>query len=461
MSWIYVLPVNETVCLLYAPLHHIKALVNQATVDWLRAHGGLLSPAAPVSSALQSLAQELQRAPAPLPTARSGAIQPIFLGILPTRACNLACQYCGFGASGASHGQMDRRLAVAAVDWLAHQSNASEQKMLNIHFFGGEPFWAREVVDVVVHYARSRAHELGLMTHFEVSTNGVFDERQAQFIGDYFDTVVLSLDAPRAAHDIHRPRRDGKGSFDAVTRTAQLLSPMPVELCVRLCVSQYNVGQLETTIPWLAETFRPSAIDVETLQRTPEAERAGLYPPNPYEFAINYVRAAQVARSSGYPMVFAAAVTETMRTTFCPVGQDAIIISPDGRVSACYLPQEVWQAQGLDLDIGWLTTSVGMQLDWAALTRVRQMVLRKPARCERCFCRWSCAGGCHVQHSYPGCVEEYDDFCIQTRLITLCGLLEDLDDEGLVQALLNDASALQHAALQHNDCLVQEPGNRS
>ena len=91
---------------------------------------------------------------------------------------------------------MSLDLATAAVEWMATRNAAAGRENLEIHFFGGEPFVAPDVVETSVHYARSRAGELGLRTRFEVSTNGCFSERCRTFIADYFDAVVLSFDGP-------------------------------------------------------------------------------------------------------------------------------------------------------------------------------------------------------------------------------------------------------------------------
>jgi radical SAM protein with 4Fe4S-binding SPASM domain len=135
------------------------------------------------------------------------------------------------------------------------------------------------------------------------------------------------------------------------------------------------------------------------------------------------------------------------------VGRDALIVSPDGRVSGCYLPREEWRAQGLDLDVGALAGGGGLCLDDTAVQRVRELVLAKP-RCRECFCRWSCAGGCHVHETPPGCPEVYSDFCVQTRIITACSLLDEMGLGGRVEPLLADRAALDVLSLQESDRLV-------
>jgi len=421
--------------LVYAPLHRVAALVNRA--------------------ALQEFPEELRAAlagePEPEPHPRQGPVSPQFLGLVPTRACNLSCAYCGFGATPCGE-QMDPRLAAAGVDWMADFAARNGRRTLDVHFFGGEPFAAPEVVDVAVHRTRAVAAEKGLLPNLEVATNGVYTEARARWVGDYFDTVVLSFDGLRAVQDRHRPAGGGRGSFDQVAGTARVLSASPAEVCFRVCVARNNVEQLAETVHWFAEEFRPSSIDFETLQPTPESELAGLNPPDPYTFAAQFWKARRAAREHGVEPVYAAAVTTEPRISFCPVGNDTLILHPNGRVSACYLLERDWQARGLDLNLGRMGAGGDVELPEEDVHRVRQLAAGKP-RCENCFCRWSCAGGCHVNHSFPGCSSAYDDFCIQTRLITACSLLDGLGLESMADELALDQEEMQRLAVRPSDWL--------
>jgi len=426
---VFALPVFDK-WLVYAPLDRVTALVNRA--------------------ALEDFPEELRAAlggqAEPEPQPRQGAVCPQFLGIVPTRACNLSCAYCGFGAT--RHGQeMELRLAAAGVDWMAEFAARSGRPTLDVHFFGGEPFAAPDVVEVAVHRTRAAAAARDLLPHLEMATNGVFNEARARFVGDYFDTVVLSFDGFRAAHDRHR-----SGSFDQVAATARALSAAPSDVCFRVCVAEDNVEQLPETVDWFAEEFRPTSIGFETLQPTPQSDRAGLRAPDPYVFAAQFRKAARAAGRHGIDAVYGASVIEGLRFSFCPVGNDSLILHPDGRISACYLLERDWQARGLDLNLGRLGPDGEMELPEEDVRRVRELAVSKP-RCGTCFCRWSCAGGCHVNHSYPGCAACFDDFCIQTRVITACALLDGLGLESMADGLAADAAEMRRLALRDSDAL--------
>jgi uncharacterized protein len=450
---IYTVPVPDAY-LLYSPLRQVSALVNKKALCQAKARleGKILDP--DETRPLDNLLHTIESSEVTAQAQHSGPLVPNFLGIIPTRACNLSCAYCGFGAGTAPRETMDPEMAATAVDWMAEQALKAGQDRLDIHFFGGEPFVAPDVVEVVIHRARAAADKFGLTTYFEVATNGVFNEDQARFVGDYFDTVVLSFDGPEKLHDLHRPGKNGQGSYQKVFRTAERLSRSPTKLCFRVCISQDSVVRMEQMAVWFCETFQPSVINFETLKPTEESEAAGLKPPDPYLFAAHYVRASRLVEGYGMEAVYAAANLEEPRHSFCPVGQDTLIVSPDGRISGCYLPQEEWLKQGLNLDVGRLKSNGTLHIEKQAVENLRRLVTQKP-KCERCFCRWTCAGGCHVSHTPPGSSREYNDFCIQTRIITACKLLGELGFGDRADALLATPSAMENITFQATDCLLE------
>jgi len=432
--------------LMYEPLLKFSALVNNAAVR------ELVGTRTSIAEGMPELISALAEAPAEIPQQRQGALAPRFFGLVTTRACNLNCAYCGFGASPQSE-SMNLSLAVSGVDWMAAHAVESGRDTLDVHFFGGEPLSAFEVVEVAVHRARALAAHHKLKPQLEVATNGAYSENRARFVGDYFQTVVLSLDGFEKSHNRHRFSNVGRGSFQVVSRTAHILRESQTKMCLRVCVADDNVDQLPEVAAWFCEEFQPSTIDFEALQPTPESERAGLRPPDPYLFADRYISARRIALEHGVEAVYAASLIDEPRLTFCPVGNDALILHPNGRLSACYLSERDWLSRGLDLSMGELSADGTMKLDPRAIERVRRLV-EPQSRCRSCFCRWTCAGGCRVNHTYPGCPETYDDFCIQTRVITACLLLKELDLESLADELLKNRPAMEELALQSDDRLL-------
>ncbi len=447
LDHIFAVPVIDK-WLIHAPLHGVTALVNKAAVTDV-CNGISKADNERTKNLRALLNEESEREPLP----NTGPPQPEFLGIVPTRSCNLNCQYCGFGAREASKDDtMDLAVATAAVDWMVEHVSAIGRNSLDIHFFGGEPFAAPDVVDTVIHYARSRASQSGLIPRFEAATNGFFDETRCRFVGDYLDTVVLSFDGPEEIQNKYRPLKNGSKSYETVARNALLLSKAPAKFCIRMCATEETVSQLEQITRWFCQTFRPCVIDFETLRSTPESDEAGLTPPDPWAFAIMCIRSMKIATELGIAPVYAAASIETLQHSFCPVGRDTLIVSPDRRIHACYLQEQDWKKREMDLNLGYVDHTGAVNLDQSSIQRVRHLT-ESAEKCRRCIGRWHCAGGCHVVSTYPGCPAEYNDFCIQTRIITAHRLLEDLGQQEEADHFIHDRHAMEQLALHESDRL--------
>lgn len=449
-SGLFSLPVGENF-LVYGPSRRFLALVNGPAVrsmSW-----SLKRPGDPLPPELRDLAEDLLRRHAE-PPPRSGPLDPLFLGLLPTRGCNCQCAYCDFGAwegQGRSR-DMAPAMAAAAVGWYADFLAREGRESMVVHLFGGEPFIRRETVEVAVHRSRLLAARHGLDLHLEASTNGLFEPGYAQFVGDNFNAVVLSLDGFPDSHDRHRPIAPGAGSFAWARGTAEALSRTQTRLCLRCCVTTLNVGQLSEIAEFFCAEFQPEAINFEPLTVNRNTRAAALEPPDPYEFARCFVSARAKAKSFGIRAVYASCDGAPWSAAFCPVGRDAIIVSPDGRASGCYLPREAWLEKGLDLDVGRLAEDGEMIVDLDAVDRLRELSRDKPF-CGKCFCRPVCSGGCHVHRGRLGSPGHYDDFCVQTRLIAAAGFLEDLGKGEEAASLLADFRAMEALALQPSDLL--------
>ena len=442
----YLVPVQDAY-VLHAPLHGLHALINgsaAAELQKILCRGGRSD-----DEQISELAASLKEDTPQFPGKPSGGINPDFLGIIPTRGCNSRCLYCDFGALETDTRQMPPETAARAVDWYASVAKSKGSTTLAVHFFGGEPMTATGVVTVAVHRARLDADRLGLMPHFEISTNGQYGERWGRFLGDYFNSVVLSMDGREEEHNAQRPGGNGKNSFQLAAATAHVISDSQADLCIRACVSNVNIAAMEDITDWFCRIFNPTSINFEVLQHTALTEKSGLESPSPRDFAISLVRSRAVAARYGVELVYASDMTSPQWTS-CPVGKDTAIVTPDGKVSSCYLLPERWQHRGLEMTFGQIGKDI--EIDQARLESIRCHVENKPG-CEQCFCRWSCAGGCQVENERPLKHEGYGDFCIQTRIISLCSLLDSLGAEEHKEALLNDLRSIERLANHPDDRL--------
>jgi uncharacterized protein len=438
LEHVYCIPVDENGCqLLFAPLLNTAALMNDRAAELLRRamHNG---EPLQVDSSLGRVAAELSAncSPPPLPT---GPANPPFLGLILTRECNMGCLYCDFASGDGGEIMSEELVSQAITGWAEWVKNVGGD-LLDLHFFGGEPFTQPELVEIAIHRTRLLAQKYDMSVHVEACTNGLLNARILAFVRDHFDAIVLSLDGQEIDHDRQRPLRTGKGSFNGVWHTAEELAESRVNLCIRCCVSHANVGRMTDSTRWLCQTLQPESITFEAMKPSSQTQASGLKPPDPLQFTKGFINAWRIAKELGVACVYSALYNQPHRT-FCPVGSDTFIIAADRSVRSCYLRRRDWEACGINMRIGNVKVDGTLQIDPLAIQRLRKEVADRP-RCARCFCRWSCAGGCLVTETPPRHRLEFTDFCQQTRLIQACVLLDQLGQTDFTDRLLKDEGAV-------------------
>lgn len=424
------------------------AMVNRAAVDAAAtcAAGG----EAQVHEAVRDLWRQLSEPSANL---SRPPLVPEKLVIIPTRACNMHCIYCDFGATGLRAKTLDPRLACRLIDAMVARLASAAQPILRIHFFGGEPLVARACIETVVHYARMTCARAGLLPWFEVTTNGLFDSTAVPFIGDYMDSAVISLDGAEATHDFNRPRLDGSGTYSAIAANIRQLGKFPIDVSLRTCVTRQSVDAMTTVVAHFCSEFEFDTLSFEMMTPSQSARDAGLHPPEPCRFAAGVLKAEAIAAAHGVKVIHATSEWVGIRATSCPVGRGTLMLNPDGALTACYLDVERWTSRGIDPVLGRVDPLSGPIIDYGKLDAIAGLLESKP-RCARCFCRHTCAGGCHIEQTPPGCSLEYDDRCRATRVITAGRLLRNLSGLEAADHFAEDWSAMQAVAENPDDRLA-------
>jgi uncharacterized protein len=453
---IFVLPIMEYY-LLYAPLLPYVSLVNKTAVDEI--HNSLTSNNPKIHPTIEPLVERLRAESLNFPLPKQGNINsPFFLGLVTTRNCNMGCIYCDFAAPKSAGPVMSIKVAKQALDSYFAILSANHHRQANVHFFGGEPFFAPDVVDFAVNYAKVKSYELGIDVKYEVITNGFFDLNRAHWIGNTFNTVVLSLDGPEPIQNRNRPGLKGRQIFRHVYDVAKILSGTPADLIIRSCITDDTVERIPEIAEWISQEFNPTAWCLEPLTPDFSSVKTRLRPPDPWKFARYFAEATQILEPFGIRVVNSTVELGNPQISCCPVGRDAIIVSPDGDIDACYLLEKDWLAQGMNMRFGKIELDVpnesALNFDAEVLASLRQRNVYNRALCQDCFCRYSCAGGCHVNHITSAAPGNYDDLCIYTRLITIGKLLSRLGQNDLAKSWWSHPEHLEESVMQPSDRLI-------
>ncbi len=159
--------------------------------------------------------------------------------------CNLRCAYCFYlqkenlYPKGEPWRMSDETLEAYVRQYLEAQPEGVQE--IDFAFQGGEPTlmgldFFRRVVEL------QRKHcPPGMQIHNSLQTNGVLiDDRWCEFLKEHDFLVGLSIDGPVNLHNKYRLDKQGRGTFDQVTRAMRRLFRHGVEFNALCCVNRTN-----------------------------------------------------------------------------------------------------------------------------------------------------------------------------------------------------------------------------
>jgi uncharacterized protein len=152
-----------------------------------------------------------------LDNAREGVPGTLFITLMPTLQCNLACNYC-FQKEHPAFGKMSSPTEDATLEWILRAIDERGLHSLKVHYFGGEPTTRKDFCLRTAEVLSASMKARGGKFDFLMTTNGVlldleFARAMARFgEGSY----KVTLDGDKETHDRERVYRDGRGSFDVI-----------------------------------------------------------------------------------------------------------------------------------------------------------------------------------------------------------------------------------------------------
>ena len=339
--------------------------------------------------------------------------------------CNLDCDYCFYlekerlHPAGSRFRMSDEVLRAYVQRYLAAQNSPE----VEFTWQGGEPtLLGLEFFQRAVAYQREFA--AGKTIRNTLQTNGtLLDEAWCAFLAREGFTVGISLDGPRELHDLHRPDKRGRSSFNDVMRGLALLQKHAVPYNVLVTVTREATQQ-----PLAIYRFLRDA-GVRHIQFNPVVERAPTAPDTargqtfatPPELRLYELQApatlvtAQSVEAEAYGEFLAAIFDEWVRhdvgtvhvmnfewalaawcqlppsvCLFAPRCGKAAIVEHDGSLYACdhYMYPEYRLGNIREQDPAELLASPAQQAFGAA----KEEAL--PDYCRSCDYRFACHGEC-------------------------------------------------------------------
>jgi len=327
------------------------------------------------------------------------------LSLAIAQKCNFGCTYCYAqqGDFGMPAQNMALKIAKASVDRLIE--SATEGEIITIAYMGGEPLINRKVLYATTEYAVQQGIKAKVKVRFALTTNGsLLTTNDIKFFQNHRFTVTLSIDGTQEEHDLLRPLKSGRGSYERVIQHIKGLldaKPRRCRVIARVTVTPRNLKLKRAMDEFIAlgfdnVLFSPvlsSPTDIDTMQE------------NDFNIMLEQLIECgdafeeHISAGKVYPLGNLINTLKRIhnyhRDTYpCGAGGGYMGVSSEGNLFACH--RFVNDEAG---DMGNVETGINKdkQATWFVERNVHN---QKP--CSSCWARYMCSGGCHYESMNSG-----------------------------------------------------------
>lgn len=409
--------------LVYRPLRKLAFIANAAMVNLIARLRH--EPGAPISARdgdayrfLSSIGFFEPDPPVVTTEPKPAAFKPTVAVCLLTNACNFRCIYCyASGGEGAAKEELPFDLGRQAIDIVCRNAVEKREQSFTLGFHGGgEPTLARGSFRRLVEYARGKS----LPCQITVASNGYWSESQRGWILDRLDQVSLSFDGTRAMQDRQRPLSSGKSTFSVVMETIRAMDRRNFPYGIRMTVTDAGIEELPSAVEFLCRETQCGTFQVEPAFDQGRARSNEVALGDNRRFADVFLQAYDVAYAQGRHLYYSGARPWVITERFCRAIDNALIVAPDGSLTACYEVYGREHPLGRTFFFGSLGTDGSEKVEAQTRSRLQHQIAERRALCAGCFCYWHCAGDCPPKTLTPDSDghRQFGPRCDLNRLIT-------------------------------------------
>lgn len=179
-----------------------------------------------------------------------------------TERCNMGCPGCFVRFKYRNDMQFenaDREKAHRVVDFLREENHGEE---FHIHFLGGEPLIALDLIKETVRYANKTCEVTDFS--FSTTTNAtVVDEEVARYLDEHDVTVGVSFDGWKELNDQSRMYMSDEGTYDDAVKGYEILNEHLDEgVGILITPQPINIDHLADVARHLVRELSPAAVTI-------------------------------------------------------------------------------------------------------------------------------------------------------------------------------------------------------
>lgn len=254
------------------------------------------------------------------------------LEIILNNKCNLACKYCY--ANGGDYYQEENSINPEKIgDLISKIIPEHFDKVGTVMFFGGEPLLSfKAIVQTVQKFNFLYKHGfIKINPKYTIVTNGTLITNEiAKFLRENNFSVTISIDGYRYIHNILRPYKSGKGSFEKVNDSILLLRKYNV-----------NIQLLEVTYTSLHHSNNISKKGIESFLKNKYGDIkifiSDCIGDSEYAFSADFIKEKEIKYEKQIKLATLRAILDKRyKRNYCDAGVESFAITPFGKIIPCH-----------------------------------------------------------------------------------------------------------------------------
>ena len=345
------------------------------------------------------------------------------VAVLPNNICNFSCSYC-YSANGRNGKEIDKDVLQSAMDQFVNPNRISADSFLSLSYLGGgEPLLSWDLVQFGIEYTNELAGRFGFpKLSYSVVTNGsVLNDNILETFKKYNVAVSVSFEILEQIQKLQR------GNFEKVSQNIKQLINNGIHPQLRSTITKENVNLMRGMVdevlqvyPGTRELMMEFVTDEESFEGT-EDIRAFFE-----TYRKNFIEAHEYGASRG--LLVDASVLRNFTLLierFCP---GEFTITPEGEISMCSRICSPKDPGYCDSIYGKVIPNKGFVVNQEKFEKLSDDNVYKHEKCENCFAKWHCGGGCMAQ-KYVYSEEVLNEICDFTRNFTKDMIAKRIEQE--------------------------------
>lgn len=174
-----------------------------------------------------------------------------------TENCNLRCGYC-FTFFNKNYKRKDLSITRGKeiIDFLLKEE-ISQSDIIDINWWGGEPFYKFDTLKTLTDYALERTQKLGLRLSIGGTSNvTLWDKKVVDWMNQHRSYFMMSIDGPKDVQDNNRPAENGKSSWGMIEKNLPYIMQQIPFANSRMSPTPKHIGRMHDTFQMLYTRFK-------------------------------------------------------------------------------------------------------------------------------------------------------------------------------------------------------------